>query len=259
MWDGDSLCGGRGDDKIYSTHVNPIWGYQGNDMIYAAQSPARANDIDGGPGSDRAYVDTQDLANLRNVEQCKLNGKGSWRSCKSLAAAYAVHVSAVRRALTYPVWQNYLQCRLSPTSSSREILFLLEPVMRAVDATPQPDWQTVAFKASLYKWTGTGPATANGTSWTWVQDEPWLWDRVADERAQPVALNFGNFWRSFTTRERVAAWFTASGPGQYRVGITYHWYATPTVPEHEESQWAGPHYADDAYRVPGQQWCNFPS
>jgi hypothetical protein len=31
------------------------------------------------------------------------------------------------------------------------------------------------------------------------------------------------------------------------------------VPEHEESQWAGPHYADDAYRVPGQQWCNFPT
>jgi hypothetical protein len=261
MWDGDSLCGGRGNDKIYSKKVNPIWGYQGDDTIYAAQNPPRANDINGGPGADRAYVDSQDLANLTGVEQCKLNGRGSWRSCRYFIKAFHVHVNAARRAFTYPRWQNYLQCRIYGSPAQREILFFLEPLVRAVDATAEPDWQTVAYKASLYKWTGTGPATAAGPGWTWVADKPWLWDRTSDEKAQPPAFGgfFGNYWRSFTSRQREITWFVVPDPGQFRVAVTIHWYATPTVPANETFEWAGPHYADDAYRVPGQQWCNFPT
>ena len=47
------------------------------------------------------------------------------------------------------------------------------------------------------------------------------------------------------------------GPGQYRVALTYHWYATKSVPEHEEYYWASAHFGEDQYEVPDHKWCNF--
>jgi hypothetical protein len=260
-WNDDSLCGGRGNDTITSTKANPIWGYQGNDTIYASQSPAYANEINGGPGVDHAYVDSKDLANLTGVEYCKLNGKGKWRSCSSLVRAYRLSHPTSIRDFKYPYYQNYLQCRYSPSTARAEILFLLEPLMRAVDSTAQPDWQTVAFKATLYKWTGSGPARDTTTGWTAVTDYPWLWDRNVDEAALPSGFGpiTGNYWRDFTNRQRTLAWFMFDGPGQFRVGLTLHWYPTATVPEKEFFTWAGPHYGDENLMVPGQKWCNFPN
>jgi hypothetical protein len=261
-WDDESLCGGRGNDKITSTRANLIWAYQGNDFIDAAQSPTFANEINGGPGNDRAYVDRYDLSALTGVESCKLNGKGRWRPCASLVRKFGRRQPETKRDYTYPIYQNYLQCRVSTWTGDREILFFDEPLMRAVDATPNPDWQTVAFKATLYKWTGAGPAadTRDGSGWTRVKDEPWLWDRTVDEATQPSAFPtfLGNFWRDFGARLRTTAWFIVPGPGQYRVGLTHHWYATPTVPAREFFVWAGPHYGEEPYEVPGHKWCNFP-
>jgi hypothetical protein len=258
-WNDEPVCGGRANDTLRSKLANTIIAYQGDDTIYAAQDPPVANEINGGPGKDRATVDDDDLANLTGVELCKLNGKGKWRSCEYLARMYNLRHPAARRELDYPSYESYVQCRMIPGTTRRQIMFLVEPTVRAVDATSHPDWQTVAYQASLYKWTGVGPATdtTDDSGWTFVAEKPWLWDRTVDETAVPTVFGFFNYWRTFTDNERSWVWLNVDGPGQYRVGLTYHWYATKNVPEHDEYYWASAHFGDDQYEVPDHKWCNF--
>src|SRR5438093_12231151 len=85
IWDDETLSGGRYNDQIVSTHANPICAYQGNDLIRAWQPGAGIpNEISGGPHKDKAIVDQKDLANITNVELCKLSpGAPRWRSCSA--------------------------------------------------------------------------------------------------------------------------------------------------------------------------------
>jgi hypothetical protein len=261
VWSDEPVCGGRANDTLRATRAGTIIAYQGADTIYAAQAPAVANEINGGSGPDRATVDEQDLANLTGVEMCKLNGKGKWRSCETLVRAYNARHPAARREVNYPSYEEYVQCRLVPGTTDRQIIFLKEPTVRAVDATSHPDWETVAYQASLYKWTGVGPATdtADGSGWTFVSEKPWLWDRTVDETALPTVFGFLNYWRTFKGNDRSWVWLNVDGPGQYRIGVTYHWYATKNVPEHDEYYWAAAHFGEDQFEVPDHTWCNFPA
>jgi len=61
-----------------------------------------------------------------------------------------------------------------------------------------------------------------------------------------------NYWKTFGDNERSWVWLDVGGPGQYGVGLTYHWYATKNVPEHEEYYWASAHFGEDRYEVPDQ-------
>ena len=63
-------------------------------------------------------------------------------------------------------------------------------------------------------------------------------------------FGFFNYWRTFRDNERSWVWLNVDGPGQYRIGVTYHWYATKSVPEHEEYYWAAPTSAKTSTRCP---------
>jgi len=110
---------------------------------------------------------------------------------------------------------------------------------------------------NLYQWVGEGPAmdTPDGSGWSEVDRNIWLFDRTFDEGTEIPFL--GNYWRHFEKRQRWFVWYYPEAPGQYRIAVTYHWYATKTVPEYETTNWAGPHYGSDEFQVPGQKWCNF--
>ena len=248
-WPDETLSGGRGKDKIISTEANPICGYQGDDLIMA--SNGKPNEINGGPHTkgDHAIIDSADVANLTNVEWCKLGPKvPKWRSCQHYKRELAAKTKPLApRAFEYPLYESALECRAEPGTGRRQIIFLREPWMKAVDATLQADWQTVAYAANLNRW--------DGTKWVFVEQNTWLWDRTFDSVPPPP---LGNYWRRFDTRQRWFVWFYPQTSGSFRVSITYHWYATGNVPEeHEVTVWAGKHYGD--FEGPGHQYCNFPS
>jgi hypothetical protein len=253
MWDDETLSGGRHNDVIISTHSNPICAYQGNDLIRAWQSgPGIANEISGGPPrKDRAIVDQKDLANMTNVELCKLSPSApKWRPCNAyISRARRLAKATAKKDLNYTHYESALECRSEPGTGRRQIIFLREPWLPAVDATAQPDWETVAYAANLNKW--------DGSKWVFVSQNSWLWDRTSDSVQATPGSATRNFWRRFDNNQRWFVWFYPDSPGMYRISITYHWYATPNVPEHEETVWAGKHYGD--FEGPGHQWCNFPS
>ena len=80
-------------------------------------------------------------------------------------------------------------------------------------------------------------------------------------RSVPCAVQHGffNYWRTFKGDDRSWVWLNVDGPGQYRIALTYHWYATKNVPEHDEYYWAAAHFGDDQFEVPDHTWCNFPA
>jgi hypothetical protein len=245
---GTELDGGRGNDKIISNLPNTVCGFRGKDFIDAHNG--QPQDIDGGPGIDRAVIDDQDVTNLANVERCKMSkGQSKWRPCPhsySFSGDGLFGPSALSAAtFTYPEYVGNLECRIF--SGARQIIFLREPTIRAVDATQYTDWQTVAYESSLYKW--------DGSQWVYFRAGAWLWDHTFDEGTKVPFI--GNYWRAFQTRKRGFYWFDNLDPGIYRVAVTYHWYPTKTVPAHEDLVWAGPHYGP--YQDPSQQWCNFPA
>jgi hypothetical protein len=246
-WADEPLSGGRGNDVFTSTVGQPICAFQGDDLIKADNNAA--NEIFGSAGRrDRAIVDKEDIANVKGVELCKLGKKAAkWRPCAVYTAkARRLAKVSLRKDIQYPIYDAAVECRVEPGTGRRQIVFLREPWMPAIDATAVADWQTVAFAASLNQW--------DGTKWVFLQQNTWLWDRSFDHISPPPK---GNYWRKFDTKERWFVWFYPAQPGIYRISITYHWYATPTVPEHEVTAWAGHHYGD--FEGQGHQWCSFPS
>ena len=246
-WPDEPLSGGRGNDVFTSIVAQPICAFQGDDLIKADNNAA--NEIYGSAGKrDRAIVDKEDLANLKGVELCKL-GKSApkWRSCGVYTAkARRLAKASARRDITYPTYDAAVECRPEPGTGRPQIIFLREPWMPAIDATAAADWQTVAYAANLNQW--------DGSKWVFVVQNTWLWDRSFDKIPAPPN---GNWWRRFDTKQRWFVWFNPQQPGTYRISITSHWYATPTVPEHEVTAWAGHHYGD--FEGQGHQSCSFSS
>ena len=256
-WPGEVVEGGWGDDKLHSKHGHVICGFQGNDTIYAKNGVP--DEIRGGPGKDVAYVDAgKDGDTVTGIETCKPRcppppvptypRRGHTSRVDTLRAA--------AQDITYPAYEGRVECTMTE-AGERAIWLMLEPEMRAVDATDRPDWQTVAWKPTLYKLDGSASSLyGNGF---------WRWDRTYDEQISSFP---GNFWRSFTSKpqernRRVSGRFVVTEPGEYVMWITYHWYATPFLKEYEFEAPVNKHYGDIVNGVELEngthEWCVFPS
>jgi hypothetical protein len=237
-------CGTVHDDSIRvsdsggdGTH---IWAGPGKDAVNAQNK--RIDEIWGGSG-DTATIDW-----------CLPDGKihdhaiGIARPKKVKVQCIGVkpssHKLQSRAAITYPYDEPYISCTVS-TSGKRLMSISREPLVNAVDATANVDWQTVAFSALLYKW--------NGTDYVFSEQSAWVWDRAPDEQLEDFG---GNFWRRFGETSHRKIFFNPPSAGRYRIAIRYQWYAANGVEDHDELDWASYHFGH--FGSPGLGYCNFP-
>jgi hypothetical protein len=237
------LCGTRGNETFWLQQfpyprgvADTVYGLQGDDVIKARNG--LSDDIWGAAGVDRADLDPLpcDAVKGQSVERVVRRGacKGVKRGRLRLAA----------EAVEYPHRLGTLECQ-HDSSGRQQIRFIEEPTMRAVDSTPQVDWQFVAWRAVLNK--------KQGDEWAFVENNDWLWDRTYDEQVQAFP---GNFWRRLDTNQRWFVWFYPSGPGEFRIALKFHWYGTPTTPAHDLFVWAGNHYGN--YENGRHESCAYP-
>jgi hypothetical protein len=244
----EPLCGSRWNDRLTASKYggHHMRGYQGDDVFRARNG--QADEINGDPGHDTAYVDSSDK--VVGVEVCK-----PIQACRNVR----VRTTTVARRptkrgadeLRYPAYLSRTECRVRE-DGRREIWFISEPLLRAVDSTPRVDWQTVAWSPVLYK--------LEGSQWVEVLEHVWLWSRTNDT-APPDRLH-QNWWRSFTgAKERAMIWFEPSAPGTYQVRLRLYWYKTARVPAYlfeDDEESVDPHYGKWGYAGPTHKWCLFP-
>ena len=237
----DAHCGSRWNDRVVARGGHDwIEVYANADYIDAANG--KGDEIYGGVGVNRGVFDRCDRVYDFKPQNIQLRGG----PCQEIRPSR----SQARAAVDYPYFLATVECKRDAQYGNM-IRFAEAPTMRARDTSALVDWQFVSWSAILYQWNGA----------TWVAVEPaeswqttWLWDRTYD---QQVAEFPGNFWRRFVTNDRWFTWFQHVPSGTYRVAISYHWYATPTSPAHDELQWAGPHYGEFEEH-PGHRWCVIP-
>jgi hypothetical protein len=247
-YSGEPLCGSRKADRLTaSTWGNHhIRGFQENDIIRARNGDP--DEIRGDGGHDTAYVDAVD--SVVGVEVCRpaaacraarLNAMVANRPSRTLGAD----------ELRYPAYISRTECR-TLDDGTRQMWFISEPILRAVDATSRVDWQTVAWSPVLYK--------LEGSQWVKVDEEIWLWDRTNDT-APPDRLH-QNWWRRFTgDKARTMVSFELSGPGVYQTRLRLYWYKTTRVPEYlweDDAESVDPHYSAWGFGGPTFKWCVFP-
>lgn len=238
------VCGTPHDDSLKVTDTagagTQIWAGPGRDVVNAKNG--RIDEIWGGTGSNKATIDwclpdgkihdgTHDIAKLTKV---KVNCTGVTQSRRFRSGA----------AVTYPYDEPYISCTVS-TTGKRLMSITREPVVNAVDATANVDWQTVAFSALLYEW--------NGTEYEYSQQSDWVWDRVPDEQLEDFG---GNFWRRFGETSHRKIFFNPTSAGRYRIAIRYHWYAANNIEDYDELDWASYHFGHFGSASLG--YCNFP-
>jgi hypothetical protein len=222
---GGSICGSRFDDTLRSKKGHPIWGYPGKDLISARNG--KVDEIRGGPGKDTAIVDSKDTV-WGDVEKCLpyVRCPGSRAQPKRLA------VSQVQFFKEEPI----VVCDLEPGTENRRLWVAMEPRMRAADTTNRVDWQTVAYRAILYR--------HDGTDWRVRGQSTWLFDRTFDPSERATEFH-GNFWRHLRTKQRQQVInFYADEAGVYRVSVKYYWYRTRSVAEHEVEDVVDYHFGE---------------
>jgi hypothetical protein len=210
----DFLCGTRGDDTFIAVGGgDSAWGYTGADDFRARNGVP--DEVYGGPGVDKGVFDPCDR--VMDVEHAR---KGPCpKPERRLGAADVL-------PFTRPVVECYYD-----SAGDRTLDILAEPQMRAVDATPEVDFQTVAWSTGILRVTDSG--------YEFVGRGSWFWDRVYDMQ---VAEFPGNYWRSFTTGKRTFVSYTVREPGTYVLGVYLHWYATKDTPARDEVAIARAHY-----------------
>jgi hypothetical protein len=213
----DTICGTRGDDTLIAIGGNDhAWGYQGVDDFGARNG--WPDEVYGGPGTDTGRFDPCDK--VVDIERKSVAG-----SCPGVVPRRLLEADD---ALPFdaPVVECYRGLQ-----GERIIAVLVEPQMRAVDATARVDFQTVAWSAGLLRIEDGKPVLIGQGSW--------FWDRVYDEQVQAFP---GNYWRSFKTAQRTFVRYTVAQPGVYVLGVYLHWYATEDSPEHDDVAIARAHY-----------------
>jgi hypothetical protein len=211
----DTLCGTRGADRLVAVGGgDSAWGYPGADDFRARNG--LPDEIYGGPGVDKGTFDPCDR--VMDVEHATRSGTCHERPRRFGAAAVLPYVA--------PVVECYYAA-----NGDRTLNVLVEPEMRAIDATARIDFQTVAWSVGLLRLTDGGPQ--------FVGQGSWFWDRVYDEQ---VEASPGNYWRSFKTGQRTFVTYTVRDPGTYVLGVYLHWYATDSSPARDEVAIARAHY-----------------
>jgi hypothetical protein len=241
------VCGTLGNDwwqvpKNVDNGV-AIWGYEGNDRILARNG--KSESIFGGKGADEGWFDPCDHV-ASDVEKRHVSKK----PCPGVKKKSKRRRGLRAQGIVYPLPDaGIIECTLDLTGR-RLVRVSQEPQMRAVDATPQVDYQFVAYSPALYR--------LDGSQWTFVAQDPWLWDYTYD---QQVAAFAGNFWRRLDNNQRWFLWFYPQGPGIYRVDLQLKWYAQGRLPVHEESRRAHAHYGPFEVRAGELRHhaCEYPS
>jgi hypothetical protein len=244
---GEPLCGSRMADRLTASPRggHHIRGFQGNDLIRAQNG--EADEIRGDSGRDTAYIDAKDV--VVGVEVCKPIPCRSAR----LSASAVTHPSRTVGAdeFRYPAYISRTECRVLD-DGTRQMWFISEPILRAVNASPRVDWQTVAWSPVLYKF--------ENSQWVKVEEEIWLWDRTND--TSPPDRLHQNWWRRFDgSKPRTMLSFELSGPGVYQVRLRLYWYKTARVPEYlweDDAESVDPHYSAWGFGSPTFKWCVFP-
>jgi hypothetical protein len=212
----DFLCGTRGKDTFTAVGGNDhAWGYQGVDDFGARNG--FPDEVYGGPGIDKGRFDPCDK--VVDVEYKSVGGSCPGVVPRRLAGADDL-----------PFDGPVVECLRGPYGE-RILNVLMEPQVRAIDTTPQVDFQTVAWSAGILRMDNGKP--------TFVGRGSWFWDRVYDEQVQAFP---GNYWRSFDTGRRTFVSYTVSQPGEYVLGVYLHWYATEDSPARDEVALARAHY-----------------
>jgi hypothetical protein len=240
------VCGTFKGDSLWVTDNagggTQVWAGSGNDIVRANNK--KIDYIWGGPGKNSATIDwclpngqihdtTVDVAHVKKV---KTKCTGVKRSSRHTAAT----------AITYPYEEPLIDC--TATSAGRfRVVVARDPTMRAVDATPNVDWQTVAFSAVLYQ-------LSPDSEWVLLHQSPWVWDRAPDNQLESFS---GNLWQPFGKTGSPNIFFTPPSSGQYRVGIEYHWYAANGLGSHDDFEWANFHF--DHFASGNLDECDFPS
>ena len=211
----DTLCGTRGNDRLIAVGGGDhAWGYTGADDFRARNG--MPDEVYGGPGVDKGRFDSCDQ--VMDVEHASRQGTCQERT-RRLGAADVL-------PFTPPVVECYYG-----RSGERTLDILVEPQMRAVDATSRVDFQTVAWSVGVLR--------LNGSDTELIGQGSWYWDRVYDEQVKAFP---GNYWRSFETDKRTFVTYTVSQPGTYVLGVYLHWYATRSSPARDEVAIARAHY-----------------
>jgi hypothetical protein len=226
----DTLCGTRGDDRMITVGGgDSAWGYTGADDFRARNG--LPDEIYGGPGVDKGLFDPCDQ--VLNVERASRSGTCHERPRRLGALSELPYVP--------PVVECYYD-----VNGDRTLNVLVEPEVRAIDATSRVDFQTVAWSAGLLRITDSGPQV--------ILHGSWFWDHTYDEQVEAFP---GNYWRSFTTGKRTFVSYVVPYPGTYALGVYLHWYATKTSPARDASAYARAHYgpAENA----DQSACTFPT
>lgn len=247
------FCGTPGSDRMHSEVGHDIYAKQGADTIYADNN--HVDEIWGGGEkgqTDRALIDPKLDRVKPDVELCATRAAPrKWQSCKKLQPSQ--RRLARSSDLVYPYIGPAVECTYQ-LDGQRFIRFTGEPTMRAPDVTTLPDFQTVAWRPLLYRW--------DGTDWKFLAwGQQWLWDRTRDQQFDQTEGFTGNFWRRFDNNKRWFLWFNPTEPGIYRVAIRYHWYAekNPTIPEHDDLQWARIHFGVAEDPTHPHAACSYPS
>jgi hypothetical protein len=233
--------GSRHNDVLRSSRGGKvICAYGGSDSISAKNR--KADEIVGGPGLDTAKIDGKDTV-WPDVEQCP--GYARNRCPRAAKATKLLAASQVQFFKEEPI----VVCDIHPRNENRRLWIVLEPRMRAADTTVRVDWQTVAYRAILYR--------HDGTDWRVYRQSPWLFDRTFD-LSETATTFYGNFWRRIGTRQRDQfPFFYADNAGTYRVTVKYYWYKTLSVAEHEVEDLVDYHFGEfETDRT--HQSCTFP-
>ncbi len=214
----DTLCGTRGDDRLIAVGGGDnAWGYTGADDFRARNS--LPDEVYGGPGVDKGSFDPCD--EVMDVEHPHRAG-----TCHVLPRRFGA-------AGVLPYAPPVVECYYD-SNGDRTLDILVEPQVRAIDATVRVDFQTVAWSVGLFRITDDGPEFMGQGSW--------FWDRVYDKQVEEFP---GNYWRSFTTGKRTFVGYTVGDPGTYVLGVYLHWYATKSSAARNEVAIARAHYGPD--------------
>jgi hypothetical protein len=231
------LCGTRGNDQLKALRASgpgEVFGYQGDDVLDARNG--KPDEVYGGPGRDSGRFDACDK--VRDMEAVT----GQAPTCPGVTKR-----TMAKTGLDYPSFRAKMECSLE-SDGVRRVRFIRYPSVRAADATPQVDFQTVAWYGYLYK---LGP---DGAWRVARRSSGWLWDRTYDLQVTNAPANV---WRSFVTNDPTGLVFHPQEPGTYRAAVKYHWYATADAPAYDRYIWVRDHYGP--YEDPTRTMCVFPN
>jgi hypothetical protein len=201
------LCGTSARDTIRAGPNDVVRAGGGADLIYTQNGGP--NDVDGGPGTDRAWVDRWDT--YKGIQSRTLGAFVPKARVDKTPAGFDYSLPNVVCGLDN---QDHQMIRVDLPTGQRIM-------MAAFNANPGVvDWQYVAWSEVIMKYDRTARI------WQTYNQTDWLWDRTYDlgefKRHTP------NEWHSFVAgqddQEVDLEPFLIDEPGDYVVHFRLNWY-----------------------------------